>query len=277
MTAAARKKAWKSAGSLAASSSRASGKRHAADMNAKANGVMSEVFVPSHNTIPMKLPANVASTTLAFGKGSTFKKRKTEASAVGVPGAFERAMATEEAVLARRKANDAKAGNQNSPRPTRQKASLQKELERHWSEETRDVLGTFQAMRQELLQRKQDAGLLGADIVLTREYSYYDLVGSAQLASIELELADVLTSVREAENRAKRLVAIETQQEDQSNTQDSTASTENPSEAQKHSQSQRAEIISKAVQDAALMRELSRIIRCRALEMSESRKGGYRL
>jgi Tesmin/TSO1-like CXC domain, cysteine-rich domain len=226
----------------------------------------SEFVSPSHNAVPMNLPGDVASTTLAFGRGVTFKKAKTEASGGGVPGAFERAMATEEAVLARRKATDGGPGSSTRQKKQKRELSLQKDLELHWSDETRDVLGTFQAMRQELLQRKQDAGLLSADIILSREYSYYDLVASAQLASVELDLADVLASVREAEGRAQSLIAKTSQQPAKENAMPKTLS-----------QSRRAGLISEAVQDTALMRELARIIRSRAFEMSESRKDGYKL
>ena len=236
-------------------------------------------ILPSQNVVPMKLPSNVDSTTLAFGRGSTFKKRKTETSSGGVSGAFERAMATEEAILARRKATDIKPGSLNSPRRSREKLppSLQRELERHWNEESRDVLGTFQAMRQELLQRKRDAGLLGVDIVLHKEYSYYDLVGSAQLASVELELADVLASIQDGKDRASSLIAKDRQERTENGANDAIANAERQTSRRKLAQSERADIISETVQDAAIMRELARIIRGRALELSESRKAGYRL
>lgn len=280
----AQKKAWKSGGPIAGLASgadprkstgrgmSASGKRNIADWQANELAKASDtVLLPSQNAVPMRLSTNIQSSTLAFGKGSTFKRRKTDTSAGGIPGAFERAMATEEAVLARRKASD---GTTGSPKRGKQKAppSLQKEIERHWNEETRDVLGTFQAMRQELLQRKQDAGLLGADLVLTREYSYYDLVGSAQLASVELELADVLSGVREAKVRARDLIAVDAQERK--------LSSPNVNAGSRHdelSSTHRAGIIDEAVQDTAVMRELARIIRERALEMSESRKGGHKL
>ena len=217
----------------------------------------------------MKLTTNITSTTLAFGKGSTFKKRKTESSTEGIPGAFERAMATEEAVLARRKASDT-AANSSSRTKHMKPPSLQKELERHWNEETRDVLGTFQAMRQELLQRKKDAGLLGTDLVLTREYSYYDLIGSSQIASVELELADVLGGIREAKERAQSLIAKDAQELKM-------GKTKGDPYVEELSPTDRAEVIAEAVQDASVMRELARIIRGRAEEMAESRKGGYKL
>lgn len=228
-------------------------------------------YPPSYYAVSMTLPSGEPSATVGFGQGLTMKKQKANCSSRNeTQSAFERAMATEEAILARRQAEgdantDAKktnSSNNSSTNSQQKRSSLQAQMEEHWNEETRDVLGTFQAMRQELLQRKQDAGLLGQDIVLTREYSYYDLVGSAQLAAVELELADVLRRVRNAEGNARELIARRAQEGKDSSVQE-------PLHVQKVSESPRAKVISEAAQDTAMMKELARIVRTRALDMSE--------
>ena len=169
---------------------------------------------PSMTADPMKI-INLEIVSLAFGHASTEKKRKAtyggeidhymlQTGGAGVAG-----MTAEAAAMARRR-QEVQPPKKAKSQPTRDtQVAQQKELERKWAVETHDVRGTFHAMRQELLQREREAGLRDGDIALSREYSYYDLVGSAQLAAVELDLADVVASVREAGDRARTLLEQE--------------------------------------------------------------------
>jgi len=259
----------------------------------------------ANGVIPMMLPGGVPSVSLAFVKADLpAKKRKLpseqEFTTVMVRvvggGSFE-ASSAEAAAMARRRAG---LESQQRERELKAKVANQsqamREREQHhkWAVEAQDVMGTFQAMRQELLERKRDAGLLHGDITLSREYSYYDIVGSAQLASIELDLADVVTSLREAEERAKKLIVREKKRsdaisirnaEERDPTEESLLCTENDSEmlgeglaeetkvatsGPKSSNPEREATILQAAQDAAVIRELARIIRRQAKEVKAS-------
>ncbi|CAB9516306.1 lin-54 homolog [Seminavis robusta] len=260
---------------------------------------------PSYYAVPMRLPGGIDSASLSFGLASLGSKKRKAESSPGVNEAVERAMATEEAILERRNQVDSRRsphGTSHAPRnffstPSssrpKTQGAIQTELEHKWAIETQDVLGTFQAMRQELLQRKKDAGLLGgADIEISREYSYYDLVGSAQLAAVELDLAEVMTSVKEAEAGARRVAQQEQQQ------QSTPAKSSDPDEqmllcdetvdklprvsaapcsAPRMDSTKREELTVELAQDAALMRELARIIRRHAQEMKEARTSNHPL
>jgi Tesmin/TSO1-like CXC domain, cysteine-rich domain len=237
---------------------------------------------PSYYALPMKLQGGLDSASLSFGwasaKGTSRKRKPDQDMSI----AIERAMATEEAVLARRNQDDGTMPRSpTSPKPVprpKTRVAIQSELEHKWAVETQDALGTFQAMRQELLERKRDAGLIGADIEIAREYSYYDLVGSAQLAAVELDLADVMTSVKDAEVKARMLAQKERDEtgdpEEQAQLCDETMDgTSNVTSigGSRMNHEQREEVIVQAAQDAALMRELARVIRRHALEMKEAR------
>ena len=217
-----------------------------------------EVLPPSTYTTPMSLKNGEPSAFLAFGHAAArSKKRSAEESAHTTAVA------------------DGTVNKKNKG----QLAKKHIKLEKKWMTETQDVMGTFEAMKHELLERKRDAGLLGeGDIALSlsREYSYYDLVGSALLASVELELADVMSIIKEAEQRARTLIAIEKQEQQSSVGVTSPMDVDVPNgighkPAPKIDDSERDSATIQAAQDAAMMRELARIIRQRAQEMSEAR------
>jgi Tesmin/TSO1-like CXC domain, cysteine-rich domain len=260
---------------------------------------------PSYYALPMKLPGGVDSASLSFGwasatgTSSSSRNKKRKPADQDMTIAIERAMATEEAVLATRRNHNNHNHHHHhddhgtiilprksptNPRP-RTRVAIQSELEHKWAVETQDVLGTFQAMRQELLERKRDAGLLGADIEIAREYSYYDLVGSAQLAAVELDLADIMTTVKDAEGKARNLAQQEERGQTTNDADDEQAllcdetmdgisnvpSLGVSGPTTRMNSNQREDVIVQAAQDAALMRELARVIRRHALEMKEAR------
>ena len=173
---------------------------------------------PSMVADPMKI-INLEIVSLAFGHASTDNDNKRKAPYGGeidnymlqTGGAAGAVGVTAEAAAMVRRRQDVLSRDgppkKAKPQPTRDtQAVRQKEMIEKWAMETQDVTGTFHAMRQELLEREQAAGLRNGDITLSREYSYYDIIGSAQLAAVELDLADVVESVREAGDRARALL-----------------------------------------------------------------------
>lgn len=195
---------------------------------------------PSMVADPMKI-INLEIVSLAFGHASTDNnndnnnnKRKTPYGGeidnymLQTGGAAGAVGVTAEAAAMVRRRQDVLSRDgppkKAKPQPTRDtQAVRQKEMEGKWAMETQDVTGTFHAMRQELLEREQAAGLRNGDIALSREYSYYDIIGSAQLAAVELDLADVVESVREAGDRARTLLEQNPQPADEAD--DATAKT----------------------------------------------------
>lgn len=238
---------------------------------------VSDMLPPSLYSIPMELPNGETCASLGFFPVGPAKKRKA-----GNRPEFTGAKV-------------------KSTKNSKTQALSEKELEEKWSLETQDVLGTFGAMKHELLERKRDAGLIEGDIALSlsREYSYYDLVGSAHLASVELDMVDVIASVKEAKKRARNMFAVAKTESSGESTIDAAkekhlrqaqmpeamnadeasllCAEESPWEKQDTSSSsgygdrEIETYVIQASQDAALMRELAHIIRKRAREMSEAR------
>lgn len=215
---------------------------------------------PSMTADPMVLPNNcitVKALSFTHSAPTKDKKRKASSNEVGELGAG--------ALLVKKV-----QPSQDAQVPK------QKEADKKWAIETIDVLGTFNATKQELLRRKEHAasGLQEGDIALSKEYSYYDILGSAHTAAVELELADIVTSVREAGDRARNLLKEEEKAVKDADALDSMEVDDDKKDA---SNANNETTIVQAAEDAAMMRELARIIRQRALEMKEARCSEYGL
>lgn len=233
--------------------------------NSEMNTVGGEPWsLASSCTIPMKLINDEPCAALAFCRAGTATGKDGDN---GVRGANYH------------EGNAVDVTMKDLARRSKSQANKQAQLEQKWSFETEDVIGTFEAMKHELLERKRDAGLIDGDIALSlsREYSYYDLVGSSLLASVELDLVDVKEAMKEAEKRARTMLAVERREEwsrvdtHASGIGDNGEAERRPAKTSKIGDPERDSATIHAAQDAALMRELARIIRKRALEMSEAR------
>lgn len=216
---------------------------------------------PSYNTIPMKLPNGQIVSSLAFGIASSKNKKDTTTTTTNKDKGEDRQPQSQQQ-------HSAGAASEHDNRKRKIKES--EDMKRKWDIETHDVKSVFESMTQELATRSNNNGQRHHEPARAHHH-YYTSRASALLASLEMDIHDVMASMKEAEEQVRKRLKIEADNASTNSMQEAEAS----NGAREGSQCQRSEKTSTAIikiaQDTALIRELARIIQRRAVEMKEIR------